>query len=356
MNSGEDIGYTCVECDGKSRERIMHSRDHTGPPIQFSVVLTTFNRAELVGRAITSILNQSCGDFELIVVDDGSTDRTPQVLAEYVKENPRIRILRLENNTGLAGARNRGIAEGKGGFVAFMDDDDEAMPEWLEKSREKILDLPDTWGVVYPRYLIREELTGITYPNVVKPKEGHIFENLVRGEHLPFGCPGAVIRRRALEKSGGFDEEMSGVEDYDLWYTLSKFWTFHFINAPLILVHEHSSGRMTDEGGRREDVYRKFNAKWREDIIRIGGEEALASRDLKDKAGSFFARIRRITHREGRLSAARMLVKSTSRKNFKMIYFLKDLFIIFVGPRIYDRARKVRGRLYWLLYKAGRKS
>ncbi len=95
----------------------------------FTVVICTYNRATTVGRAVSSVLRQTWCDFQLIVVDDGSDDETPSALAKF--EDPRLLVVRRENG-GLSAARNTGIKVAAGHFVAFLDDDDEVAPRWLE--------------------------------------------------------------------------------------------------------------------------------------------------------------------------------------------------------------------------------
>ncbi len=97
-----------------------------------SVVMATYNRANVVGRAIDSILNQTYKNFELIIVDDDSTDRTSEVLKKYAAKDKRIVLLK-QNNLGLAAARNAGVGKVQGKFIAFMDDDDVSVSNRLEK-------------------------------------------------------------------------------------------------------------------------------------------------------------------------------------------------------------------------------
>ena len=94
-----------------------------------SVILNTYNRAAVLPRAIESVLAQTREDFELVVADDGSTDRTPGVVAEF--DDPRVRYVRQDNG-GLSAARNLGVARSSGRYVTFLDDDDEVLPGWLE--------------------------------------------------------------------------------------------------------------------------------------------------------------------------------------------------------------------------------
>lgn len=95
-----------------------------------SVVIPTYNRAHLVGRAIQSVLNQTYQDFEIIVVDDGSTDNTEEVVKSF--NDPRIRYIRHDQNRGGSAARNTGIKMARGEYIAFQDSDDEWLPEKLE--------------------------------------------------------------------------------------------------------------------------------------------------------------------------------------------------------------------------------
>ncbi len=107
-----------------------------------SVVMATYNRSDLVGRAIESILNQTYNDFELIIVDDGSTDGTPQILQKYAAKDKRI-ILLQQNNQGLAAARNTAVYKAQGKYIAFMDDDDVSAPNRLDKQVTFLEKYPD---------------------------------------------------------------------------------------------------------------------------------------------------------------------------------------------------------------------
>lgn len=318
----------------------------------FCIVMTAYNRADLLKRAVRSVLRQTYKNFELIIVDDCSSDQTPEVILSLQGEDSRIVPLLLKENLGLSGARNRGLRRGSAPYVTFLDDDDETLPEWLRSFHKRIPSLPETWGVLYSRYLMKEELTGVIYPNVVPPRVGYIFESLMMGDHLPVGTPGAVIKREALERVGGYDEKMSGLEDYDLWFRLSRDWTFHFINQPSILVYEHSGFRMSEDVETNWEVRDHFLNKWRADMVRFGGEFVPREKEQKEKAGRFFARIRRETHTKGRLAGLRLLWRSTTRENFLLLYFLKDLFLILIGPTLYDHVRRIRGNLYWRFYRS----
>lgn len=125
------------------------STDPTGSAINptVSVVIPTYNRAALLGRSIRSVLGQSYKDFELIVIDDGSTDETSHVVADFA--DPRIRYLPLPHNTGAGAARNAGVRVARGKFLAFQDSDDEWLPSKLAKQISAFESGPARLGMVY---------------------------------------------------------------------------------------------------------------------------------------------------------------------------------------------------------------
>ena len=115
-----------------------------GKTPKVSVIIPTYNRAHLVGRAIRSVLNQTYQDFEIIVVDDGSTDNTEEVVKSF--NDPRIRYIRHEKNRGGSAACNTGIRAARGEYIAFQDSDDEWLPEKLEKQMQVFENTPTGVG------------------------------------------------------------------------------------------------------------------------------------------------------------------------------------------------------------------
>lgn len=159
----------------------------------FSIVLCTYNRAHLLPRAIDSVLAQVEQDWELIVVDDGSSDDTPSVLQNYAANDSRIRCMR-HDNIGLARSRNVGIALARGLFVTFLDSDDEYLPDHLASRRRMLLDSP---GIQFLHGGI--EVIGDQYVIDRHPPHGRIHvDKCVLGGTF-------VIRRDVLTSLGGFD-------------------------------------------------------------------------------------------------------------------------------------------------------
>ena len=206
-----------------------------------SVIIPTYNRAHLISRAIQSVLDQSYQDFEIIVVDDCSTDNTEEVIREFQEKDERIRYIRHERNKGPAAARNSGIKAVKGEYIAFQDSDDEWLPEKLEKQMKVFKISPPEVGVVYTGFW-RLEKTKKTYIpfSWVTQKEGNIHEDLLRGNFI--GTPVALIRKECFKKVELFDEYISAREDWELWIRISKYYEFKYIPEPLMISYYTSGG------------------------------------------------------------------------------------------------------------------
>ncbi len=201
-----------------------------------SVVLPTYNRAQYLDRAISSVLNQSFSDFELIIVDDASTDDTEKVVSMF--NDDRIKYIKNEKNLGGAGARNVGIKHAKGDFIAFQDSDDEWHPEKLKEQMEVFKKAEPDVAVVYTAFIRKVgDKEFIVPPPSVKKKEGNIYRELLY--HVNFvGTPTAVVRKKAIEKVGGFDQRFPRLQDWDLFLRLAKHYKFKFISKPLLTAYD----------------------------------------------------------------------------------------------------------------------
>ena len=193
-----------------------------------SVIIPTYNRGWVLKEAIDSVLAQDFKNFELIVVDDGSTDNTGEVLDSYDQDLIVIR----QPNRGVSAARNRGIAEAGGRLIAFLDSDD----LWLPRKLSTQIDFFNS----NPAAVINQtEEIWIRNGVRVNPKTRHhkssgmIFE---RSLGLCLVSPSAVMMKRALfDEVGHFDEDLPACEDYDLWLRVSWRYPVHLIETPLII-------------------------------------------------------------------------------------------------------------------------
>lgn len=200
-----------------------------------SVIIPSYNSARFVTEAVESALSQTYRPIEVIVVDDGSTDETPAIVAPF--EN-RIRYIRQENR-GLAGARNRGIQEARGEFIAFLDADDRWMPEKLGQQWKCFSDDP-TVALVHTDALYWNEDAGEIMPQQGGRADyvGDCSTRLFVANRIL--ASSVVVRRDCLERVGLFCENAPGVEDLDLWLRIVRFYPFGYVDQPLVLYRKHN--------------------------------------------------------------------------------------------------------------------
>lgn len=196
-----------------------------------SVIIPTYNCAKYLSWAIDSALNQTYKDFEIIVVDDGSTDDTREILSEY---DGKIRYIYQENK-GHALARNSGIKNAQGEYIAFLDADDLWLPDKIKEEIEAIENNFEA-GLVHSNiYFLYEETNKKFCPKRDKNKlSGNIFKHLLtRKAHI--SSPTVIIRKRCLEKVGLFDENLArlGSEDRELWLRVAKEFKVMYVDKPL---------------------------------------------------------------------------------------------------------------------------
>jgi len=184
---------------------------------EVSVIIPAYNAARFIGEALQSVLQQTFQDFEIIVVDDGSTDDTARVVAGIA--DPRIRYVYQENK-GLAGARNHGLRLAQGTFVAFLDADDLWHPMFLERCVTYLRLYPD-WAVVYTWATFVDQ-NNRTLPQGFRAKlVGKVLcERLREGNVFPIHA--ALSRARVIKTVGMFDETLSALEDWDLWLRVTS--------------------------------------------------------------------------------------------------------------------------------------
>jgi len=196
-----------------------------------SVILPTYNRKDLIGKSIQSVLAQSFDKFELIVVDDASTDSTEEVVKGF--SDPRVVYLKHLENKGGAAARNTGINTAKGEFIAFQDSDDIWLPEKLAKQMAVFEDSPAEVGVVYCECSRWEGSQERQLPgNHLKTKNGNLYSVLLLGNFITL--PSIVFKKVCLEKVGSFDETLPRLQDWELFLRISKYFEFRYVPEPLV--------------------------------------------------------------------------------------------------------------------------
>ncbi len=193
-----------------------------------SVIIPTYNRARFVVEAVESVLHQSFKDYEVIVVDDGSDDATPELLSPYIN---RIRYI-AQPRQGPSAARNTGINESRGTYCAFLDSDDLWRPEKLERQVEFFATHPDF-------HICQTQELWLRNDREIKPRPKHRKEHgcfFERAVGLCLISPSAVMMRRTLfDAVGLFDEMLSAAEDYDLWLRVTARYPVGLIDEELVI-------------------------------------------------------------------------------------------------------------------------
>jgi len=202
-----------------------------------SVVIPTYNRAHIVGRAIRSVLSQTYHSFEIIVVDDCSTDNTKDVVKDF--NDQKVKYIKHEKNRGPSAARNTGIKASIGEYIGFLDSDDEWFPEKLDKQVSKFQELPDTVGVIYCGALIISDETGQVLRTRIPEFKGNVYFPALRGLYVGGSCV-SLIRKECFQKVGIFDEALITAEDWEMSVRIAKYFKFDFITAVLTKIHMHS--------------------------------------------------------------------------------------------------------------------
>jgi glycosyltransferase involved in cell wall biosynthesis len=208
-----------------------------------SVIIPTHNRAEFLRAAIQSVLDQTFQDFEILVVDDASEDDTPRVVGGF--RDPRIRYFRHAVNRRGAAARNTGIRNAACDYIAFLDDDDEWLPDKLRLQLELLERSPAKVGLVYSGYIALDRATGEVLDRRRVERRGDLSEDMLRENWI--GSPSCVlVRRECFRKSGMFDERLPSFQDHDLWIRISRDYLVDCVGEPLFKFHSHPKRVWTD--------------------------------------------------------------------------------------------------------------
>jgi glycosyltransferase involved in cell wall biosynthesis len=258
-----------------------------------SVIIPTFNYGRFVEEAIESVRQQSFSDWECLVVDDGSTDNTKQIVEKISAEDPRVSYFYQENK-GLSAARNTGIIESVGEFFQFLDSDDLLETRKLELQLDYLFSHPEI-DIVYGdmRYFSSdnplERLFSLKNSNrpwmpKISGKGKEILRHLLRDNIMVVNSP--LIRRRVVNATGLFDEGLNANEDWEYWLrcALNEF-NFVYLDLPetLALVRHHPASMSKDPLrmiSAKEQVHHKFDALLIDSELKSANRKALACAGL----------------------------------------------------------------------------
>ncbi|MYB34162.1 MAG: glycosyltransferase [Gammaproteobacteria bacterium] len=217
--------------------------------MKISVIIPTHNRRHLLDRAICSVLAQTYSPCEILVVDDGSTDGTERLI---VTDFPQVNLIQ-QDNCGVSTARNKGITQSRGDWLAFLDSDDEWLPDKLKRQVETLSQNPDGQIIHTDEIWIRNGKRVNPGKKHRKPG-GWIFSNCLL---LCCVSPSSVVISRAVfDELGNFDESLPVCEDYDLWLRMSTRYPFYLVEEPQIIKY----------GGHPDQLSRQY---WGMDRFRV---------------------------------------------------------------------------------------
>jgi hypothetical protein len=214
------------------------NNQHIENPL-ISVIIPNYNLAQYIGEAIQSVLHQTYQNFEIIVVDDGSTDNSREVIAGY---QDRVKYI-WQQNRGLSAARNTGLRNATGDLVAFLDADDLWYPEFFS-SLIPLLDQPQIGAVYCGSQFIDDAGNLLPQTQTLTPSPKEFRSYLLDGNFIPVHA--VLIRRECLQKICVFDESLTALEDYDLWLCLSRRWLFVGCAEILALIRVRPSSMSSD--------------------------------------------------------------------------------------------------------------
>ncbi|HPP77916.1 glycosyltransferase [Methanospirillum sp.] len=208
--------------------------------VKISIIVPSYNNAKFLSECIESALTQTFDDFELIIVEGGSSDNSLEIIKEYAKKDDRIRVIIHPQNLGVSRARNDGILASSGDFIAILDSDDIMLPTRIEELYNEI-SKNSNYGLVHSDVYVINEIGEIQGKIIGKEhlSKGYICGEVLRRRGCHIGYP--MFRKTSLLDVGLYDESLRGGEDYDLYTRITQYYPVAYVQKPLILYRRHGS-------------------------------------------------------------------------------------------------------------------
>lgn len=293
------------------------------------VIIPVYNGERYIRQALASVLSQDHAPNRIIVVDDGSTDATAELVQGYASPIP-IQHL-YQANRGPNAARNTGIAKSTSEYLAFLDADDEWFPEKLSRQLRVFQagELKDL-AAVYSHYAIIDESGAVCEDAYLVPLDpanrGRIFDRLLPGNLITGSASGILIRRECLDRVGEFDESLRGCEDWDMWLRLAQRYQFDYVAEKLVKIRSHDGNAQLDSNLMFKNTLLFYN-KWSSSARKFGHHGAWSNtvvcriaEDLPDL--------------ESLRQAGQLLTRAAKRDLFGCAVGSLWLFLLFNAPKI----------------------
>jgi glycosyltransferase involved in cell wall biosynthesis len=224
-----------------------------------SVIIPTYQRVKFIEEAIRSVLNQTYGNLELIVIDDGSTDGTDELLSAISAEDQRVRYSR-QANAGPAAARNKGVQISNGFLIAFLDSDDTWMPDKLEKQMRVFdQDVEVCFSYCSGFFVNENGERARSFDQQWNSTRFYSAEDFLFHRVGFFFTSSAVVKKECLEKVGAFDENLEFLEDVDLWFRILVECKSDYIDEPLVINRRHPDNLYLTKGRGAELQFARSN-------------------------------------------------------------------------------------------------
>lgn len=231
-----------------------------------TVVIPAYNRAKVIESAVDSVLKQSYQNFEIIIVNDGSSDNTGEVVAKLLKQEHRIKYIEHPSNLGAQAARNTGIRNAKGKWITFLDSDDYLQTDSLESRLH--LALQDDLKVIHAEcYVLRSDNQLRLFG--VRPLQGSVYTDLLTNPGPVF--PGLFIAKDALEKINYLDENIIAYQEWDTVIRLAKLYPFGFVKKPVFTYDCRGQDTISKNRLRSANGYKQVVNKHWKDIVKVSG-------------------------------------------------------------------------------------
>lgn len=304
---------------------------------QVSVIIPTYNRVKLLNNSVASVLSQTYRDFELLVIDDCSTDNTSDFLSNIADR--RVRCIKNTSNKGITATRNIALSNANGKYIAFLDDDDEWMPDKLEKQINLMENSSKGLGCIYTGCNLVDAEDNRFNQTTVPHYRIRILNELLLENFIITSS--TLIKADCFETVGMFDESMPFAEDYDMWIRIAQAFDFDFVRSPLVnyRIHRNSisfNNSATITGLERlltkhEKLFLKNKKAYSNHLLRIGVAYCYTGNT-----------------REGR----KALMKSLEYYKFdKRVYY--NLLLTILGADIFKKLKELKKQYLPIRIKTG---
>jgi glycosyltransferase involved in cell wall biosynthesis len=237
-----------------------------------SVVVPAFNRGFIIGAALESVLNQTYQDWEAVIVDDGSTDNTREIVRDYARSDSRMRLIEHQHQKGAQAARNTGIRNARGAWIAFLDSDDRWLPHSLE-ARLRLLQKGLHHVVHSDCYMLSSGSNNLERFGV-PPMQGQVYTELLRRSGPMF--PALLVLKRALTAINYLDENIGAYQEWDTAIRLAKHFSFEFVAEPTFIYDCRHANTISKDSLREAVGYEQIVNKHRWSMLCHLGPRGLA--------------------------------------------------------------------------------